>query len=99
MDIHVGSLRMMQILVNCIAFVHLLTQYISSLKLLAGISPQNTLFFMLVSPLLLFLSYFILLVKPNGLPRLCVHRRYSKPHELCVQHSHSFFLFILVLKR
>jgi len=47
----------------------------------AGISPQNTLFFMLVSPLLLFLSYFILLVKPNGLPRLCVHRRVSRGEE------------------
>lgn len=41
----------------------------------AGVSPRDTLFIMLVNPAVLFLSYFVLLVKPYGFPPLCRNSR------------------------
>jgi len=41
----------------------------------AGVSPRNTLFFMLICPVILFISYFLLLIKPTRISRLCDTRR------------------------
>lgn len=53
----------------------------------AGVSPRNTLFFMLVCPVILFLSYFVLLVKPIRIASLCGRRSVDLEHEVAEEND------------